>query len=76
VRLHVDAEKCQGHNRCYILAPELLDVDDYGYAHERDDGAVPAELEEKARLAVANCPEYAITLLDDAGTAGTTEGSR
>ena len=29
---------------------------------EGGDGSVPPELEEKARLAVANCPEYAITI--------------
>ena len=57
----VDSEKCQGHNRCYALAPELFDVDDYGKAVVIGDGSVPPELEEKARLAVANCPEYAIT---------------
>ena len=32
MRVHVDPEKCQGHNRCYALAPELFDVDDLGYA--------------------------------------------
>ena len=53
--------KCQGHNRCYALAPELFDVDDYGQSVVIGDGTVPPELAEKARLAVANCPEYAIT---------------
>jgi len=24
------------------------------------DGTVPAELEDRARLAIANCPEYAV----------------
>jgi ferredoxin len=64
VRLHVDPEKCQGHNRCYSLAPELFDVDDLGNASERGDGVVPAGLEEKARAAVANCPEYAISIVE------------
>jgi ferredoxin len=63
--VHVDPEKCQGHNRCYALAPELFDVDDLGNASERGDGVVPPELEEKARLAVANCPEYAISTVSD-----------
>ena len=58
--VRVDGEKCQGHNRCYALAPELFDVDNLGYAHELNDGVVPPELEEKARLAVTNCPELAI----------------
>jgi len=62
LRVHVDPEKCQGHNRCYALAPELFDVDDYGQAHEIGDGEVPLELVDKARLAVANCPEFAISI--------------
>ena len=41
MRVHVDGDKCQGHNRCYAIAPELFDVDDLGYAHELDDGVVP-----------------------------------
>ena len=62
MRIKVDTEKCQGHNRCYSLAPELFDVDDYGYAKEIDDGTVPPELENKAKLAAANCPEFAISI--------------
>ena len=65
MRVHVESEKCQGHNRCYALAPELFDVDDYGEATEIGDGTVPPELEDKARLAVANCPEVAIVLVED-----------
>jgi ferredoxin len=62
MRVYVDPKKCQGHNRCYALAPELFDVDDEGYASEVNDGVVPASLEDKARRAVANCPEYAISI--------------
>ncbi len=64
MRLHLDSEKCQGHNRCYALAPELFDVDDYGQAVLLLDGDVPAELQDKARLAAANCPEFAIQVTD------------
>ena len=32
MRVVVDREKCQGHNRCYALAPEVFDVDDLGFA--------------------------------------------
>ena len=62
MRIRVDSEKCQGHNRCFIVASELFELDNYGYAHELNDGAVPPELEEKARLAVKNCPELAIAI--------------
>lgn len=61
MQVHVDPERCQGHSRCYDLAPEVFDVDELGNAFERNDGVVPPGLEDKARLAVANCPERAIT---------------
>ncbi len=64
MRVAVNADLCQGHNRCYALAPELFDVDDYGTAVVIGDGTVTTELQEKAELAVANCPEYAITIVE------------
>ncbi len=65
LRVHVDRDKCQGHNRCVALAPSLFEVDDLGMASAIGDGVVPAELEGKALLAVDNCPEYAVTITDD-----------
>ena len=65
VRIKVDAEKCEGHSRCYALAPEVVDVDDLGNAFELNDGEVPEGLEDKAKLIVDNCPEYAITIEED-----------
>ena len=65
MRVKVDQDKCEGHNRCCALAPELFDVDDYGTATALNGGIVPLELEEKAKLAVANCPEYAIAFVKD-----------
>jgi ferredoxin len=62
LRVSVDRERCQGHNRCYALAPELFEIDDLGTSREVADGLVPAELEGKARLAVANCPEEAVSI--------------
>ena len=65
MQVKVDQSKCQGHNRCYAIAPELFDVDDLGNAFEIGDGVVSPPLVEKARLAVANCPEYAISIVED-----------
>jgi ferredoxin len=62
MRLVIDSEKCQGHNRCYALAPELVDVDDMGVAFVIGDGNLTPEQEAKAKLLVANCPEYAISV--------------
>ncbi len=64
MRVEVNTDLCQGHNRCYALAPELFDVDDYGTAMVIGDGSVTPDLEDKAKLAVANCPEYAITIVE------------
>jgi len=61
-RVHVDPDKCQGHNRCYSVSPDLFKLDDLGISSEIGDGAVPAELIGAARLAVDNCPEHAISL--------------
>lgn len=65
MQIRIDEEKCQGHNRCYALAPELVDVDDMGTAHVLNEGKVPADLEEKAQLIVDNCPEYAIEVVTE-----------
>ena len=64
MRVHLDSGKCQGHNRCYALAPELFDVDDYGQAVLLVEGDVTEALEGAARLAASNCPEYAITITE------------
>jgi ferredoxin len=60
VRIRVDPDKCQGHARCFALVPELFSVDDYGQSSVIGDGTVPAGIEGKAQLAIANCPESAI----------------
>lgn len=65
MKVRVDPEKCQGHNRCKAIAPALFELDDYGLAHAAGDGTVPAGQEEKARLAKANCPELAIEVIEE-----------
>ena len=32
MKITYDREACQGHNRCYMLAAELFDTNDEGYA--------------------------------------------
>ena len=65
MKLQIDSTVCQGHGRCYDLAPELFGDDDEGYGQVLGDGAVTPETEHDARLAVANCPEHAIDLLEE-----------
>jgi ferredoxin len=61
VRAEVDADRCQGHARCWAIYPEVFDLDDEGHAVVIQPD-VPVELEAKAREAADNCPELAITL--------------
>ena len=65
LRVRVDSDRCQGHNRCCSIAPELFEADDLGNSRVKGDGVVPAALEAKARLAVANCPEHAVRLTNE-----------
>jgi len=61
VRIRLDADRCQGHGRCYVLAPDLFDADDYGHCVLLVD-EVPAGREDDARTGVENCPEQALSL--------------
>lgn len=64
LRVHIDPDRCQGHNRCKALAPELFELDEFGNAREHGDGLVPPGLEDKAALARANCPEFAVIITE------------
>jgi ferredoxin len=58
---------CQGHGRCYSLAPDLLESDDEGFVTIA--GGDPIELSDDQRALadelVGTCPEGAIVVLDD-----------
>jgi len=66
MKLHIDADGCRGHGRCYSLAPDLLTSDDEGYVTIRGSFI---ELSEDQRELGENiegsCPEGAIELTDD-----------
>ena len=66
MKIKVDGKRCQGHGRCYTVAPDLLSDDDEGYVSVRDQLIDVPEGEREAALdAVASCPEGAITLVED-----------
>jgi ferredoxin len=66
VKVQIDPERCQGHGRCYDLSPGLFGDDEEGYGQVLGDGTVPPGQADAARLAVANCPERAIDLVEEA----------
>ena len=63
MRVVVDSARCQGHNRCLDLAPELFTSDELGYALVISDGDVADSQVRAVELAELNCPEQAIEIL-------------
>jgi ferredoxin len=61
MKVAVDAEKCQGHARCWQICPQVFSLDEEGHSFVRS-AEVPAALESKVQEAVDNCPERAISL--------------
>jgi ferredoxin len=66
VKVQIDSERCQGHGRCYDLAPDLFGDDDEGYGQVLGSGVVPPGKGHDARRAALNCPEHAIDVLEEA----------
>ena len=62
MRIAFDRARCQGHGRCYALAPDLFDADDEGYAVVLVSDDLTDDQLAQAQLAADNCPEYAISI--------------
>jgi|KBSSwiStaDraftv2_1062776.scaffolds.fasta_scaffold00069_43 ferredoxin len=65
LKIFVEQSKCSGHARCFATAPEVFSIDDDGYTALDGEVEVPDELAQKARFAVAACPERALRVLED-----------
>ena len=57
---------CQGHGRCYSLAPDLLESDDEGFVTIRggDPIEIPDDQRELAAELAGTCPEGAIVVIE------------
>ena len=62
MRVSIDHDRCTGHGRCYVLAPELFADDEEGYGQVLGDGLVAPERVDAARKAAQSCPERAVIL--------------
>ena len=68
MRIVLDTARCQGHGRCYDLAPGLFDADDEGRAVVLPPGGEVAAADEAiAARAVRTCPEGALAVEGPAG---------
>jgi ferredoxin len=64
MKIAVDTSKCHGHGRCYDIAPDVFTADDEGYVKLLETGELPEVLQADARLAVLNCPENALSVIE------------
>ena len=62
MKLLLDSTRCQGYGLCQEPAPELIDLDEWGYAQVRST-EVPQGDEDAAEAAVAICPNSALRLV-------------
>lgn len=75
MRVVVDRTRCQGHGRCYDLAPDVFESDERGRVDIAVSGDLPPNLEPEARIGIANCPEAALRLNPDASAGIDVGGS-
>lgn len=61
-QLILDPIACQAHGICAELLPEMIQLDDWGYPMI-EPKAIPPELENHARRAVAACPTLALRIV-------------
>jgi ferredoxin len=64
-RVCVDKDLCQGHSMCIAEAPDVFSVSDQGQIYDTVEvisEIVDGESYEKARLAMAACPNGVISL--------------
>jgi ferredoxin len=61
-KLVVDGTLCDGHGICVLHCPDLVTLDEWGYAGVEKDLIDTAGLMRRARRAVAACPEKALAL--------------
>lgn len=61
--LRVDWPRCKAHGLCHELAPELIDLDQWGYPVV--DAAVPltGDVLDATRRAVQSCPTLALRIV-------------
>jgi ferredoxin len=62
VKLLLDSIRCQGYGLCQEPAPQLIDLDEWGYAQVLVSD-VPTEDAAAAEAAVAGCPNSALRLV-------------
>jgi ferredoxin len=64
MKVQVDSTKCDAYGLCVDSAPQVFELDDFGYAIARNGGVVAEQDEADAEAAIKACPVQAIRVLD------------
>jgi ferredoxin len=64
IKVRVVPERCQGHARCFSIAPAIFELDEQGYIGFEQKEISP-EQKELAAEAVSACPEMALELVEE-----------
>lgn len=67
MRVFANHDVCQGHARCEDICPAVFATDAVEGKVVIANPEVPAELEDKVRIAVRNCPEGALRISGGGG---------
>ncbi len=62
MKVFVDAERCQGHTLCSMIAPDSFELSDIDGTASPVNETVPADQEDLVREAAQSCPEQAISI--------------
>ncbi len=63
MRVAVDRDRCEGNAICVGIAPDLFELDEDEYVRVTVD-PIPADREELALQAIADCPRAALSRRD------------
>jgi ferredoxin len=62
MKVFVDADRCQGHTLCAMIAPDSFELSDIDGTASPVNETVPADQEDVVREAAQSCPEQAISI--------------
>ena len=60
MKVKLSKSLCDGFGTCGVHAPDLFEIDEWGYASLKGDGTVAAGQEAQVRRAIIDCPVHAI----------------
>ena len=67
MKVRVDADRCQGHTLCAMIAPDMFELSEVDGSSSAIAEVVPTDQEARVREAAQSCPEQAILLEEVAG---------